>query len=321
MRTSCWGESGQANEPRALHPVLQLSPQCAMAGGGPCVDLRPSQRPDTLHPRRCAEPDILVDCSRMKERLLVTVVAFLLPVHGVGQPQDSSNLNSLVQRAETGDLKAQLELGFRYEYGTGGAQRNPYEAIRWYRKAADQGDGGARDRIAGIYFEGNGVQKDYAAAASWYGCPKPDARALANCIEASYKDLPPAALELLQRMKCKVSSNYDYGSAVDLNGDGSPEYQICCSDSPHGPCGAVVIGKVGSVWKDLTAKEGVLGFATACGLFVVLESRHGGFSDVCLPNQCSLISSPTGKPCIPTIWSMIDGRYRSVQYTPVPAPK
>ena len=113
-----------------------------------------------------------------------------------------------------------------------------------------------------------------------------------------------------------AGSSYDYGSAVDLNGDGEPEYQVCSKDSPHGPCSSVVIGKIGSVWKDLTAKEGVAGYAYACGLFVVLDSRHGRYDDVCLPNQCSTVSSPTGKPCVPTIWHFINGRYRSVEYTP-----
>lgn len=57
-------------------------------------------------------------------------------------------------------------------------------------------------------------------------------------------------------------------------------------------------------------------------LFIlVLASRHSGFSDVCLPNQCSMISDPSGKLCVPTIWNLIDGRYRSVKYTPVESPK
>jgi hypothetical protein len=256
--------------------------------------------------------------------MTTTVVALCLTMLTFGQtvaPQDAAKLSSLRQRAEAGDVKAQSELGFMYEYGVGGAQRDPAEAVKWYHEAAEQGDVGAKHSIAVMYFEGRGVIKDYPEAARWYGCPKPNTQSLSSCREISYQDLPQGALDLLTKMKCDVSSNYDYGSAVDLNGDGEPEYQVCCKDASHGPCNAVVIGKIGSAWKELTAKEGVFGFANACGLFVVLDAHHNGFSDICLPNQCSMVSSPTGKPCVPTIWHFVNGRYRSVEYTPVAPPK
>jgi len=50
---------------------------------------------------------------------------------------------------------------------------------------------------------------------------------------------------------------------------------------------ALVNGKVGREWKNLTAMEGVFGHDDACGQFSVLESQHSGFHDVCLSNQCS----------------------------------
>ena len=142
-------------------------------------------------------------------------------------------------------------------------------------------------------------------------CPKPSNEIQATCKEIAYKDLPGGAKALLRRMKCDVrsGSNYDYGSAVDLNGDSSPEYQFCCHEAPHGPCGAVLIGKVGNQWKDLTAKEGLLGFEGACRLFVVIESRRAGFHDICLPDECA--PGTTGKTCVPKLWQYERGRYRS----------
>jgi hypothetical protein len=252
---------------------------------------------------------------------LVALCMTILTLRQIVTAQDAARLSSLRQRAEAGDVKAQSELGFVYYSGAGGARRDFVQALKWYQKAAEQGDMGAKHSIARMYFEGIGVTKDYSEAARWYGCPKPNIQELSNCREISYRDLPQGALDLLRRMKCDVSSNYDYGSAVDLNGDGQPEYQVCCKDAPHGPCAAVVIGKIGSVWKELSAKDGVRGFASACGFLVVLDARHNGFSDVCLPDQCSLVSSPTGQPCIPTIWQFVDGRYRSVKYAPVASPK
>jgi hypothetical protein len=226
-----------------------------------------------------------------------------------------AEMNLVRQRAEKGDVKAQSELGFMYESGTGTGRSDYAEALRWYRRAAEQGDADAKENIAGMYFEGIGVTRDYAEAARWYGCPKPSVQALASCSQISSTSLPQEALDLLTKMKCDF--NYDYGFAVDLNGDGDPEYQVCCHDAPHGPCGAVVIGKVGSVWKELSDVGGVSGYEPPCRLFMVLDSRHGGFNDVCLPNECFMVSSPTGKRCVPTIWHFVNGRYRSVVYTPV----
>jgi hypothetical protein len=227
-------------------------------------------------------------------------------------------LRSLRQRAEAGEAKAQSDLGVAYLYGFHGTQPDPAEALKWLRKAADQGDGDASMSIADMYFSGTGVARDYTQAARWYGCPPPNSQALGECREVTYKDLPTGALDLLKKIGCDVSSNYDYGSAVDLNGDGEPEYQICCKDSPHGPCGAVIVGKVGSTWRDLTAKQSLVAVVEACGGLIVLQSRHQGWSDVCLPNQCSAVSSPTGRPCVPTIWQFDGNQYRSVKYTPIP---
>jgi hypothetical protein len=135
-------------------------------------------------------------------------------------------------------------------------------------------------------------------------CPTPDKVIQSSCKEIAYKDLPDGARTLLHKLKC----DYDCGSAVDLNGDGSPEYKFCCKAASHGPCGSVVIGKIGTQWKDLTAKEGVLGFDGACNGFVVLMSQHSGFHDVCLPVECAP-GSKTSQNCSPTIWRYQKGRY------------
>ena len=136
-------------------------------------------------------------------------------------------------------------------------------------------------------------------------CPAPAPAIQASCRETTYKDLPLGAKTLLRKLKCDVGpgSNYDYGSAVDLNGDGSPEYQFCCHEAPHGPCGARLIGKIGNEWKDLTGSTGLLGYDGAFLLFIVLESQHGGFHDVCLAD-------------IPTIWQFSASRYRAVKTSP-----
>jgi len=221
--------------------------------------------------------------------------------------------SEIVRKAQGGDPQAEAALGENYEYGFW-VTKDHAEALRWYRKAAEQGDIGAREFLGDMYFNGNGVKRDFPEAARWYGCPKASEAILGRCREISYKDLPQGARDLLRRMQCEVGpgSNYDYGSAVDLDGTGVPAFQFCCYEAPHGPCGAVVIGKVGVEWKNLSAKGDLLGFDSACGGFLVLESKHNGFHDVCLPDQCSGGLPVKDDRCLPTIWQFSHGRYRSV---------
>lgn len=149
-----------------------------------------------------------------------------------------------------------------------------------------------------------------AAADQTASCPKSSKEIQTSCRAITYKDLPNGARLLLRRMKCDVRSGspYDSGSAVDLNNDGLEEYQFCCHEAPHGPCSAVLIGKVGTKWRDLTAKDGMLGFEGACNLLVVLETQHGGFHDLCLPIECS--TPVSGGSCAPAIWQYDGTRYR-----------
>src|SRR5271155_306922 len=53
--------------------------------------------------------------------------------------------------AEQGDAKAQYELGGMYDAGHGVPQDH-VEAVRWFRKAADQGFADAQDALARAYF-------------------------------------------------------------------------------------------------------------------------------------------------------------------------
>jgi hypothetical protein len=144
-------------------------------------------------------------------------------------------------------------------------------------------------------------------------CPAASKEIQATCREITYKDLPEGARDLLRELKCNTRPEgpYDSGSAVDLNGDGVPEYEFCCHEAPHGPCGAVLIGKVGTEWKDLTAGNGMLGFEGACNGLVVLETQHNGFHDICLPAECSPVSTPG--TCDPTQWRFDGTRYRAAE--------
>jgi uncharacterized protein len=76
-------------------------------------------------------------------------------------------LGRLSPLAEKGDARAQFDLGFMHAYGWG-VQRNPSEAITWYRKAADQGLPIAQHFLGMAYVNGEGVRPEDAEAARWF---------------------------------------------------------------------------------------------------------------------------------------------------------
>jgi hypothetical protein len=61
--------------------------------------------------------------------------------------QQPGELGRLRAQAEGGDAKAQFELGLKYEYGLGVSKDNA-EALKWYSKASEKGNGDARSAMA-----------------------------------------------------------------------------------------------------------------------------------------------------------------------------
>jgi TPR repeat protein len=69
--------------------------------------------------------------------------------------------------AEQGDAWAQNCLGVCYYFGRG-VEQSYSEATKWYRKAAEQGDTNAQCNLGECYDCGRGVEKSYYEAAKWY---------------------------------------------------------------------------------------------------------------------------------------------------------
>ncbi len=79
-------------------------------------------------------------------------------------------LPGMKQLASDGDVRAQLYLGNLYYHGSG-VERDRHEAVRWYRKAAEQGDGAAAVKIGIQYqmgYDSIGGAQDLLQAAEWY---------------------------------------------------------------------------------------------------------------------------------------------------------
>ena len=87
---------------------------------------------------------------------------------GQGVNQDYAEAVRWYRRAaEQGDAEGQLNLGYMYENGMVVSQ-DYAEAVRWYRRAAEQGDVWGQNNLGSMYAGGEGVTKDYAEAARWF---------------------------------------------------------------------------------------------------------------------------------------------------------
>ena len=69
--------------------------------------------------------------------------------------------------AEQGHAKAQTSLGWMIEKGKG-VNQDYNEALKWWRKAAEQGNLAAHRNLGVMYDRGRGVTQDYAEAVKWY---------------------------------------------------------------------------------------------------------------------------------------------------------
>ena len=117
---------------------------------------------------------------------LLTVVVMVVSVLGAGQAVRADAQRDLhegiaAQRAgaygdavkwfrkaaEQGVAEAQFSLGWMYRYGRGVPQDDG-EAAKWYRKAAEQGVAAAQVSLGVMYDDGRGVLQDDGEAVKWY---------------------------------------------------------------------------------------------------------------------------------------------------------
>ena len=87
---------------------------------------------------------------------------------GYGVKQDHTEAVKWYRKAaEQGDAQAQFNLGWCYDNGYG-VKQDYAEAVKWYRKAAEQGDADAQYNLGLCYAEGKGVKQDHTEAVKWF---------------------------------------------------------------------------------------------------------------------------------------------------------
>jgi S1-C subfamily serine protease len=115
-----------------------------------------------------------------------------------------------------------------------GVPKNSAEAVKWYRKAADQGNANARHNLANMYNTGDGVPKDSTEAAKWYrkAAEQGDANAQDNLgVKYSSGDgVPKDSAEAVKWFRKAAELGYadaQYNLAVMYaDGDGVPKDTI-----------------------------------------------------------------------------------------------
>jgi TPR repeat protein len=88
--------------------------------------------------------------------------------NGFGVAKDESEAVKWYRKAaEQGIAQAQFNLGKCYDNGDG-VEKDAREAIKWHRKAAEQGYAAAQCNLGLMYDNGRGVKQDESEAVKWY---------------------------------------------------------------------------------------------------------------------------------------------------------
>jgi TPR repeat protein len=81
---------------------------------------------------------------------------------------DLAQMADVQRRATAGESEAQFLLGSAYRDGGPIIPQSHAEALKWFRKAADQGLAKAEDAVASMYYNGFGVARSYTDAFEWF---------------------------------------------------------------------------------------------------------------------------------------------------------
>ena len=134
--------------------------------------------------------------------------------NGYGVPEnDAEAVKWYRKAAEQGFAKAQFNLGRMYATGEG-VPVNDTESVKWFLKAAEQGDSDAQTILGQRYATGTGVLKDYVRAYMWWSL----AKAQGNKGAASYLDIVKE-----QMIPAQISKAQNNLGGMYVKGDGVPQ--------------------------------------------------------------------------------------------------
>lgn len=112
-------------------------------------------------------PDVRVDAEPVavaEPPAVVDPESAELPGEAIGAPNVRTSLADL---ADSGDAKAQFQLGMAFRTGEGGKADNAL-AYQWFLKSAKQGLAHAQFAVASMHLAGSGVLQSFPLAFEWF---------------------------------------------------------------------------------------------------------------------------------------------------------
>ena len=105
---------------------------------------------------------------RLRWFLLLLLVSAVFQLPAQQSEADPKLLADIRAKAETGDAQSQNELGRAFLRGSLGVAKDEVEAVKWFRKAAEQNLVEAQVNLGCCCGTGAGVVKDEVEAVKWY---------------------------------------------------------------------------------------------------------------------------------------------------------
>ncbi|QZE12992.1 sel1 repeat family protein [Halosquirtibacter laminarini] len=114
----------------------------------------------------------------MKRTILTTTLCLLFTTILIAQTKE---IESLLSKAQKGDLQSQVTLSRTYYFGNQKVKRDYSKSFFWCKKASEQGEPKSQFLLSKLFFKGIGTDKDINK--SFYWCNK---SALQNDAEAMF---------------------------------------------------------------------------------------------------------------------------------------
>jgi tetratricopeptide (TPR) repeat protein len=108
--------------------------------------------------------------SHLVWRLLLPLLLWGIAVQLPAQQNDADHklFVGIKTKAEKGDAQSQFQLGEAFYFGKLGVAKDNVEAVKWFRKAAEQNYGPAQYNLGACYNPGEGVAEDDVEAVKWF---------------------------------------------------------------------------------------------------------------------------------------------------------
>ena len=103
-----------------------------------------------------------------KNGKFVRMYTDVAPSYMADRIEEIKDDETLFEKAEAGDVKAQYSLANAYQYGYGGVKKNMKTAAEWYRRAAEGGHMESQCNYGLCFANGAGVKKDFSQAVVWF---------------------------------------------------------------------------------------------------------------------------------------------------------